>query len=148
MNLKEKLNADLKDAMKSGDKVKLNTVRSLKAAILEFEKSAGNKEFNEEEEIKILTSAVKKRKESIEQYEKAGRKDLAENEKAELEIISSYLPEQLSDEEVEKEIKEIAEQIGASSKADFGKLMQASIKALKGKAEGKTIKNIVEKILS
>ncbi len=148
MGLKEKINEDLKAAMKSGDKIKLNTVRSIRAAILEFEKSGKDKELTEEAEIKILTSAVKKRKESIEQYEKAGRTDLAEQEKAELEVIQSYLPKQLTPEEIEKEVRRIAGEIGAASKADFGKLMQASVKELKGKAEGKIIKEIVEKILS
>jgi uncharacterized protein YqeY len=148
MDLKEKINEDLKAAMKSGDKIKLNTVRSIRAAILEFEKSGKNKELDETEEIRILTSAVKKRKESIEQYEKAGRPDLANIEKAELEIIQTYLPKQLSVDETEEEIRKIAVEIGASTKADFGRLMQAAVKKLKGRAEGKLINEIVRKILS
>ncbi len=148
MGLKEKINEDLKAAMKSGDKVRLNTIRSIRAAILEFEKSGKGKELNEEAEINILTSAIKKRKESIEQYEKAGRTDLAENEKAEVEIIQQYLPKQLTPEEAEAEVRKIAEEIGAKTKADFGKLMQTAVKQLKGKVEGKLIKEIAEKILS
>ncbi len=148
MGLKEKISDDLKAAMKSGDKVKLNTIRSIRAAILEFEKSGKDKELDEAEGMKILTSAVKKRKESIEQYEKAGRTDLADKEKAELEIIQTYLPKQLSVEEAEAEIRKIADEIGASTKADFGRLMQASVKELKGRAEGKLINEIVRKILS
>jgi uncharacterized protein YqeY len=148
MGLMEKINEDLKAAMKSGDKIRLNTVRSIRAALLELEKSGKNKEITEEDEIKILTSAVKKRKEAIEQYRKGGREDLAEREEAELKIIEEYLPAQLSPEELEKEIRILAEEIGASSKADFAKLMPAAIKKFKGQADGKTIKETVEKILS
>lgn len=148
MSLKEKINQDLKDAMKSGEKVRLTTIRSIRALILEFEKSGQNKELTEEEAIKLLTSAAKKRKESIEQYKKAGREDLADNEQNELQIIMSYLPAQLTEEEIEKEVKDIAQQIDAKSKADFGKLMGAAIKKLKGRADGRQIKEIVEKVLS
>lgn len=148
MKLKEKINNDLKDAMRSKDKIRLETIRSIRALILEFEKSGSHEELNEEKEINLLTSAAKKRKEAIEQYENAGRQDLSDKEKAELEIIQSYLPKQLSPEEVEAEIKRIASEVGAVSKADFAKLMPASIKQLKGKADGKLIKEIVEKLLS
>lgn len=148
MTLKEKINNDLKDAMRSKDKIRLETIRSIRALILEFEKSGSHEELTEEKEINLLTSAAKKRKEAIEQYENAGRQDLSDKEKAELEIIQSYLPKQLSPEEVEAEIKIIANEVGAVSKADFAKLMPASIKQLKGKADGKLIKEIVEKILS
>ncbi len=148
MNLKEKINSDMKDAMKSGDKVRLQTLRSIRALILEFEKSGASREMTEEDEIKLLTSAAKKRKDAIEQYRKGGREELAEKEEAELKIIESYLPEQLSDEEIEAKVKEIANQIGAETKKDFGKLMGAVMKELKGKADGNKIRQIVEKILS
>jgi uncharacterized protein YqeY len=147
MNLTEKISIDLKDALKAGDKLRLKTVRSIRALILEFEKSGTDKEFNEKEEIKLLSSAAKKRRESIEEYRKAGREDLASIEEAELEVIINYLPKQLTEEEIETEVKDIAGEIGASGKADFPKLMQASIKKLKGQAEGKAIKAAVEKVL-
>lgn len=147
MNLKEKINEDIKAAMKSGDKIKLETIRSVRALILEFEKSGANMQLNPEEEIKLLSTAAKKRKESIEQYEKAGRTDLAEKEKAELNILMEYLPKQLSEEEIKNEISKIAEEIGASSKEDFPKLMPAAMKALKGRADGKIVKQEVEKFL-
>jgi hypothetical protein len=147
MDLKDKINNDLKDALKAGDKLRLKTVRSIRALILEFEKSGTNKEFNEEEEIKLLSSAAKKRRESIEEYRKAGREDLASIEEEELNVIINYLPQQITEEEVETEVKAIAGEIGASGKADFPKLMQASIKKLKGQADGKTIKAAVEKVL-
>lgn len=147
MNLNDKIKNDLKEALKAGDKLRLKTIRSIRALILEFEKSGTDKEFNEEEEIKLLSSAAKKRRESIEEYRKAGREDLASIEEAELKVIIDYLPKQLTEEEIETEVKGIAEEIGVSGKADFPKLMQASIKKLKGQAEGKAIKAAVEKAL-
>ena len=147
MGLKEKINEDLKAAMKSGDKIRLSTVRSIRALILEFEKSGNEKVLNEEEELNLLNSAAKKRKDSIEQFRNAGRDDLADKEEEELNILQEYLPKQLSEEEVFQQIKTIAEKLGANSKEDFPKLMPAAIKQLKGKADGKLVKNIVEKIL-
>lgn len=147
MSLKEKINQDLKEAMKSQDKVKLSTIRSIRALILEFEKSGIGKELSAEDEIKLLTSAAKKRKDSIEQFAKAGRTDLEEKEKQELEILQTYLPKQLSVEEITNKVKSIALEIGAATKADFGKLMSESMKNLKGLADGNEIRKIVENIL-
>ena len=147
MDLSEKINIDLKDALKAGEKLRLKTIRSIRAFILEFEKSGTDKEFNKEEEIKLLSSAAKKRRESIEEYRKAGREDLASIEEAELNVIIDYLPKQLTKEEIESEVKTIAGEIGAAGKTDFPKLMQASIKKLKGQTEGKAIKSAVEKVL-
>ena len=147
MNLKDKINEDLKSAMKSGDKLKLETIRSIRALILEFEKSGSGKELNADEELKLLSSAAKKRKDSIEQYTLAGRQDLASKEELELKIIHEYLPKQLSEEEILSEVKKIAESISAASKEDFAKLMPNAMKALKGKADGKVVKSVVEKFL-
>ncbi|NNG26404.1 MAG: GatB/YqeY domain-containing protein [Ignavibacteriaceae bacterium] len=147
MDLKEKIDNDLKDALKAGEKLRLKTIRSIRALILEFEKSGTDKKFNKEEEIILLSSAAKKRRESIEEYSKAGRADLASIEEAELNVIIDYLPKQLTEEEIETEVKLIAVEIGASAKEDFPKLMQASIKKLKGQTEGKAIKTAVEKVL-
>ncbi|MCB0748194.1 MAG: GatB/YqeY domain-containing protein [Ignavibacteriae bacterium] len=148
MSLKEKINSDLKDAMKSQDKIRLSTIRSIRALILEYEKSGADKELTPEDEIKMLSTAAKKRRESIEQFEIGGRTELAEKEKQELEIIQQYLPQQLTEEEILNKVKEIAVQIGASSKADFGKLMPMVIKELKGQADGNTIRKFVEQVLS
>ncbi len=147
MSLKEKISEDLKQAMKSGDKLKLETVRSIRALILEYEKSGAKTEMTNEDEINLLNSVAKKRKESIEQFEKGNRPELAAKEKAELEIILTYLPKQLTEEELADEIKKLAAEINASSKADFPKLMQLAAKTFKGKADGKVIKSIIEKIL-
>jgi uncharacterized protein YqeY len=147
MNLTEKINHDLKEAMKSNDNVRLQTIRSIRALILEFEKSGSGKKLNEEEEIKLLSSAAKKRKEAIEEYRKAGRSDLAATEEAELNIIMAYLPKQLSKDELIDRVKQLAGKLGAKSKADFPKLMPAAAGELKGKADGKAIKEAVEKVL-
>ncbi len=148
MNLTEKINQDLKDAMRSGDKIRLETIRSIRALILEFEKSGTGKELTAEEEIRMLSTAAKKRKESIEQFRNGGRIELAEKEEAELKIIEEYLPKQLSLEEILLEVKKIALEVGAKTKEDFPKLMPQAAKALKGKADGKVVKEIVEKVLS
>ncbi len=147
MNLTDKINLDLKTAMKSGDKLRTETIRSIRALILEFQKSGSGKELNEEEEIKLLTGAAKKRKDSIEQYRNAGREDLATKEEKELEIISEYLPEQFSRDKIKAEVDRIAKQVGAVSKEDFPKLMPAVMKELKGKADGKEVRSVVEEYL-
>ena len=147
MNLTEKISEDMKTAMKSGNKLKLDTLRLIRASILEFEKSGANKKLAPDDEIKLLSTAVKKRKESIEQYRNAGRNDLADKEEAELNILLEYLPKQLTQEEIQNEIKRIAEQAGAKSKEDFPKLMPQVMKELKGKADGKIVKQEVEKFL-
>ena len=104
MSLKEKINNDLKDAMKSGDKTRLTVVRSIRALILEFEKSGIGKELTPADELKMLTTAAKKRKDSIEQFRNASRNDLADVEEAELKILMDYLPKQMTEEEVKNEI--------------------------------------------
>ena len=148
MSLKEKINVDLKDAMRAGDKVRLTTIRSLRALILEFEKSGVGREQTTEEELTMLTGAAKKRKESIEQFRDAGRDDLAAKEEEELKIIAEYLPKQLTDEELINGITLLAKELDAKNRSDFSKLMPASIKRYKGQADGKKIKEIVENILS
>jgi len=148
MNLRDKINNDLKEAMKAGDKVRLETIRSIRALILEFEKSGSGKELTPEEEIRILTAAAKKRKEAIEQYRNANRPELAEKEENELKIIEEYLPKQLTNEEILEEIKKIAAEINAKDKNDFPRLMPLAAKTLKGRADGKIVKEIVEKFLS
>jgi uncharacterized protein YqeY len=147
MNLKDKINLDLKEAMKAGDKEKLNTIRSIRALILEFEKSGSAKVLTESDELILLNSAAKKRKESIEQFKNAGRLDLAEKEESELKIIMEYLPKQLNEEEIETEVKKIIVELNAKSKEDFAKVMPLAAKTLKGKADGGIIRKIVEKLL-
>ncbi len=147
MGLREIIIEDMKTAMKSGDKLRLETIRSIRALILEFDKSGANRALTPEDEIAMLSTAVKKRKESVEMFTNAGRMDLADKESTELKILQEYLPKQLSEEEIVEEIKTIALQVNASTKADFAKLMPAAMKQLKGKADGKTVKALVEKFL-
>jgi len=148
MSLKDKINNDLKEAMKSGDKTRLAVVRSIRALILEFEKSGVRRDLNNEDELQMLTTAAKKRKDSIEQFRNAGRNDLADQEEAELKILQEYLPKQLNEDEIKAEVARLASQIGAKSKEDFPKLMPLVMKELKGKADGKIVKSIVENFLA
>ena len=148
MSLKEKINNDLKEAMKSGDKTRLSVVRSIRALILEFEKSGAAKELTAEDELKMLITASKKRKDSIEQFRNAGRIELADQEEAELKILMDYLPKQMTEEEVKLEVVRIASEIGSKSKEDFPRLMPLVMKELKGKADGKIVKSIVENLLA
>lgn len=147
MALKEKINEELKAAMKSGDKLRLETIRSIRALILEFEKSGIDRELNEEDEIKMLNTAVKKRKEASEQFRNAGKIELAEKEDSEMKILLEFLPKQLTEEEIIAEVKRIAIDLQATGKEHFPVLMPAVMKVMKGKADGKIVRSAVEKAL-
>jgi uncharacterized protein len=147
MLLKEKLLADMKDAIKNGDKVRLSTIRLIRTAVLNAEKEK-KEELTDPEIIDILVSASKQRKESMKAYEEGGRNDLYEREKLELDILSSYLPEQVSEEEIKKRVLEIIKEIEADSMKDMGKVMKILMTELKGKAEGSLVNRIVKEALS
>jgi uncharacterized protein len=147
MKLTQQISDDLKTAMKSGDKLRLETLRMIRAQIIEFEKRGTGKPMTEEDEMNILLTAVKKRKEAIEQYSNAGRRDLAEKETKELEIVSGYLPAQLTKEEAESVVADIINKAGASSAKDLGKVMPVAMKELKGKIDTKVISEIVRQKL-
>jgi uncharacterized protein YqeY len=147
MALTEIINEDLKAAMKSGDSVKLNTIRSIRAQLIELSKRGTGASITPEEEITALRSAAKKRKEAMEMYEKAGRTDLADQEKRELDIISAYLPNQMSREEVELIVQNIMREVGATSSNDFRKVMPLAMKELKGKMDGKSVQEVVKQQL-
>lgn len=148
MNLKDRINQDLKEAMKSGNKTRLTVVRSIRALILEYEKSGADKELTSELEVSMLSTAAKKRKDSIEQFRKANREDLATVEEAELKILTDYLPKQMNEDDIKKEVERLASEINAKSKEDFPKLMPLVMKELKGKADGKVVKTVVENFLA
>ena len=151
MSLKEQIGEDIKAAMKAKDKVRLQTVRGIKKAILEKEvelRPKGQDSLNNEQEIELLSQQAKQRRDSIEQYQNAGREDLAAKEQEELAIIQTYLPEQVSHEEVEAIIDQIIADTGASSLKDLGKVMGPAMKQLKGKADGKKIQALVKNKLS
>jgi uncharacterized protein len=147
MSLADRVTEDMKLAMKSGEKLRLETVRALRAAILEFEKSGSGASMTFEDEVRILNTAVKKRKDAIELYTTAGRQELATKEQQELEIIMTYLPEQLSEDAVRTELEALAVSLGLSGSSGFGKLMGAATKQLKGRADGALIQRIAKELL-
>ena len=136
-------------AMKAKDAVKLASLRAIKAAIL-LAKTAegGNGEVTDQEIVKIIQKLVKQRKESAQQYNDAGRPELAENELAEAACMAVYLPKQLSEAEVEAKLAEIIAEVGASQPSDMGKVMGVATKRLAGLAEGRMISALVKKLLS
>ncbi len=145
--MKEKLLEELKIAMREKDELRKNTITMLRAAILQIEKDE-QKVLNDDEIQVVVSKEVKKRKESIEEFKKAERNDLAEEVEKEIEILSKYLPEQLSDEEVEKIVKEAIEKTGATEVKDMGKVMQEVRPKTQGKADGKFVSDLVRKLLS
>jgi uncharacterized protein YqeY len=149
MSLKEQIEADIKKAMLEKNKDDLRALRAIKSMILlaQTEKGAGD-HLSSEAEVKILQKAAKQRADSLAIYRQQKREDLAEVEQAELEVIQRYLPEQMSEEELEKLIGQIIQKVGASSIQDMGKVMGMASKELAGKADGKTISLIVKKLLS
>ncbi len=148
-NIVDRINADFTQAMKAGDKVKLETLRSLRAALKDKEIAlrGQGKKLSDEEILASITSAAKKRRESIDEFTKAGRTERAEEERKELKIIEEYLPEQLSPEEIETKVRAVIEQTGAESMKDMGKVMASVMPELKGRADGKEVQNIVKKLL-
>jgi len=149
MNFQDQLNSKLKSAMREKNKVALESLRAIKSAILLLQTQSGAKETPDDNEItKLLQKLVKQRKESASIYREQGRVDLAEPEEAQIEIISQFLPEQLSAEEVEKVIDEVIQLVGATTMKDMGKVMGMANKKMAGKADGKIIAEIVKKRLS
>lgn len=148
MNLRERISKDLKSAMKSGDKIRRETLRTMRAVLLEKEiEKRGGPGMTPEDEVATLTSAAKKRKESIDLFTKGGRPELAHQEELELAIIQEYLPRQLTDEEVATLIREAVVQTGASGPADFARVMPLVMKQVRGKADGKVVQDLVKKAL-
>ena len=149
MELEQQIMTDIKAAMKEKNKEKLEALRSVKSAILLAKTEKGkSSDLDPETEIKLLQKLVKQRKDSAEIYSEQKRIDLAEKEKFEADVISKYLPAQLSESEIESIISKIVEASGASSMADMGKVMGMANKELSGKADGKTIAGIVKRMLS
>ncbi|MBD1862647.1 MULTISPECIES: GatB/YqeY domain-containing protein [Trichocoleus] len=151
MSLKDRISEDLKAAMKSKEKLRLETIRSIKKALLEKEVSlrpSGQTDLTEAQEMELLLQQAKQRRDSIEQYQQAGRTDLADQEAQELAILEAYLPAQLSDDELSKIIDEIITEVGATSLKDLGKVMGTAIQRVKGQADGKKIQALVKAKLS
>jgi len=142
-----KLQEEMKAAMKSGDKDKLSTIRMLISEIKKVQIDS-KKELSDEEIISILQKYIKQRKEAYAQYEQAGRKDLVEKELKEIEIVQQFLPPPLSEEELIKIVEETIQEVGASSIKDMGKVVKAVMDKVKGRAEGSLISKIVKEKLS
>jgi uncharacterized protein len=147
MALIDKINEDLKTAMKNKNQAALRAIRGIKSGILLLQTEEGRKEVTEQDEIKLIQKMVKQRKESIEIFEKQNRNDLSLLEKEELDVISIYLPQQLSEEDLRKEIAAVIAEVGARSSADLGKVMPVVMNKLAGKSDGKTISSIVKELL-
>jgi len=149
MSLKQKIDSDIKSAMLAKNKEELEALRSIKSMILLAETEKGvTAEISSEAEGKILMKAAKQRKESAEIFQKENRDDLAKRELFQLEIISRYLPKQLSNEEIETVLKNIIAQVGAKGPQDMGKVMGTATKQLAGQADGKVISELTKKLLS
>jgi uncharacterized protein YqeY len=148
MALTDDINEQIKTAMKAGDKVRLETLRSIRAGILEFEKSGAGRDMTDDDAFKIINSAAKKRKDAIEQFDAAGRTEAAEKERLELAIIMEFLPAQMTEDEVRSAVSSIVAELGASQPSDFGKVMGMAVKQMKGKADGGLIQSVVKQMLS
>lgn len=146
MNLQDKLNEDYKAAMKSGDKLRIETLRLLRAQLKDA-KISKMEALTPEEEIAALSNAAKKRREAIEMYKQGGRNDLLEKEAAELAIISAYLPQALSAEEVARIIDTAIKETGAAAAGDMGKIMGKIMPQVKGRADGKMVQQMVRERL-
>lgn len=147
MSLKERLSEEMKDAMRSQDKIRLSTIRMLLSAVKNKEIDLGKK-LADEEVVETITSQVKQRRDSIEQFTKAGRSDLAEKEEAELRILQEFLPEQLTAEEVEAEVEMAVKEAEASGMKDLGKVMKLLMPRVAGRADGKLVSDKVRERLS
>lgn len=147
MSLTERLNDDMKQAMRNKDKFRLSVIRMIRSSIKNIEVNE-RRTPDDNEVLDILNREVKQRKDSLQEFEKAGRDDLASDVKVEIEIIHEYLPQQLNEEEVNAIVKQTINEVGASSKADMGKVMGALMPKVKGRADGKLVNEIVQQQLS
>lgn len=148
MSLELTINEAIKNAMREKDKIALDSLRAVKSQILLLKTEAKGADVSAEQEIAILQRMIKQRKDSYEQFVAQNRNDLAEVELAQMKVIEQFLPAQLSPEELEAEIKKIITEVGAESLKDLGKVMGTASKALAGKSDGKSISEMVKKLLS
>lgn len=149
MSLTDKINNDIKEAMKAKDRERLSALRDIKSKLLmEATKEGSSGEVDDETGIKILSKLHKQRMESAAIYKEQGREELMKEEMDQADVIEAYLPEQMSDDELEKEIQKIIEQTGAQSPADMGKVMGVASKQFAGKADGKVVASKVKELLS
>ena len=149
MSLKEQLANDLTDALREGDDTRKSTIRMLMSAIATQEVAGSERrELGDDEVLKVIAKQVKQRRESIDEFNNAGRTELAEKEAAEMQVLQAYMPEQVSREEIEAEARKVIDEVGASGPQDKGKVMQAIMPRLAGRAEGRDINEVVTQLLS
>ena len=147
MSMEQQIQQDIKAAMRAKEKTRLESLRAIKAAITLAKTADGSESIADEAVVKIIQKLVKQRKETAEIYKQQNREELAAQELAEAAAMEVYLPKQLSEEELEAELKKIIAQVGATGPQDMGKVMGTATKALAGKAEGKAISALVKKLL-
>jgi hypothetical protein len=145
--LTEQIRADLTAAMKAQEKEKTSTLRMVQSA-MKYEQIGAGHELSDEEAMSVLRKAVKQRLDSIEQFQKGNRPELAAKEQSEIDVIKDYLPPELSDEEIEGGVREVIASTGAQSKKDMGKVMKEATARYKGRADGKKIQEIVNRLLT
>lgn len=146
MNLSERLNEDMKQAMKSKDKFALSTIRMVRSTIQNLEIDL-KRTLDDSEVLDILSREIKQRKDALQEFEKAGRDELAATNRAEIELIQKYLPQQLSEEEIKVIVQQTIQETGASSKSEMGKVMSALMPKVKGRADGKLVNQAVLQFL-
>ena len=146
MNLSERLNEDMKQAMKSKDKFRLSTIRMVRSTI-NYSEIELKRTLDDNEVLDILSREIKQRKDALQEFEKAGRDELAATNRAEIELIQKYLPQQLSEEEIKVIVQQTIQETGASSKSEMGKVMSALMPKVKGRADGKLVNQAVQQFL-
>jgi uncharacterized protein len=146
MSLAEQVRTDMTSAMKAQEKERLSTLRMLQSALKNEQINLGH-ELTDDEAMSVIRKAVKQRQDSIEQYTNAGRTEAAEKERSEMELLKTYLPPELSDEELESGLREIVASTGAQSKKDMGKVMKEASARFKGRADGRKIQELVQRLL-
>ncbi len=150
MSVKDQVHSDLKEAMRAKDKVRLNAVRALRGEILKFEKSGSGRELTDEDALKMVKSLIKQRRDAIDQFTKGGREDLADTERAELEVLRRYLPEALGQAELAALVRETIAELGARTMKDMGKVMgalQGKVRATGKDADNRELAGMVKDAL-
>jgi len=146
--LLKRLQDEMKAAMKSGDRDRLSVIRMLISEIKKVQIDKKKEQLSDEEIIEVLQRYAKQRKESIKQYREAGREDLAQKEEFELKVVQEFLPQPLSEEELQQIVEQVIQETGASSMKDMGRVMKAVMEKVKGRADGSVVSGIVKKKLS
>ncbi|MFL0251184.1 GatB/YqeY domain-containing protein [Clostridium neuense] len=147
MSLKEKLQQDWKEALKSGDKFKANIISMARAAVLQVEKT-GNEKLDDSKVIEVLSKEVKQRREALVEFEKGNRQDLVDKANNEIKILMNYLPQQLTEDEIKSIISDVVKEIGANSMKDMGKVMKSVSPKTKGRADGSLVNKLVKEFLN